>query len=157
MLHKSNKIYTVDEAKIVLEKFCLYHERSHQDVINKLYKIHMVLEAREVILLHLLQLDFLNEERFAKSYAIGKFNQNKWGKIKIKNQLRYKQISNQNIEIALKEILQEDYLEVLQKLAKKKFETTKAKNIFEKRKKIIFYLQSKGYEIPLIIDALKML
>ena len=153
-MHKNTKTYTLDEAKLLLEKFCIYQDRSHQDVINKLYKINMIVEAQEVILLHLLQQDFLNEERFAKSFARGKFHQKKWGKIKIKNQLRYKQISNVNIEIALNEINQEDYLYTLENLIEKKLKTINSKNKFEIRKKIIYYLQSKGYEITLIISTL---
>lgn len=150
----STKTYTVDEAKLLLEKFCVYQDRSHKDVLDKLYKIHMVLEAREVILLHLLQNDYLNEERFAKSYVRGKFNQNNWGRIKIKNNLRSKQISEKNISTALQEIIYQDYIETLQKLTNKKSDITKAKNKFEKRRKIFSHLQSKGYETPLILDAL---
>jgi len=151
---KNTKTYTVDEAKLALEKFCIYQDRCHQDVLNKLYKMNMITEAQEVILFHLIQHDFLNEERFAKSFARGKFYQKKWGKFKITNQLKFKKISLANIKTALLEINQEDYLETLKKLADKKLQQVKATNVFEKRKKVTYFLQSKGYELSLIINIL---
>ncbi len=154
---KTQKTYTVNEAIIALEKYCIYQDRCHQEVINKLYKMHMISEAQEVILVHLIQNNYLNEERFAKSFVSGKFNQKKWGKIKITNHLRAKQISTVNIKTALKLINNETYLDVLKLLAQKKMQQVKAKNNFEKRKKISYYLQTKGYELSLIIDVLNVL
>jgi len=151
---KNTKTYTVDEAKLALERYCIYQDRCHQEVLNKLYKMNMISEAQEVILLHLIQHKYLNEERFAKSFARGRFNQKKWGKIKIINQLKFKKISSINIQTALKEINEDDYLETLQNLASKKLAQVKATTVFEKRKKTTYFLQSKGYEIPLIINAL---
>jgi len=154
---QNSKTYTVDEARLALEKYCIYQDRCHQEVLNKLYKMNMIAEAQEVILLHLIQHKFLNEERFAKSFARGKFYQKKWGKIKIINQLKFKRISAANIKTALKEIDEDDYLEVLKALVDNKLRQVKSTNIFEKRKKVIYFLQSKGYEISLIIDTLNYL
>ena len=151
---KNKKTYTVDEAKIALERYCIYQDRCHQEVLDKLHKMHMITEAQEVILYHLLQHNFLNEERFAKSFARGKFYYKKWGKIKITNQLKFKKISAANIKTALQEIDLDDYTETLKNLAAKKWQTTKAKNSFDKRKKVTYFLQSKGYELGLIIETL---
>ena len=154
---QKTKTYTVDEAKLVLEKYCIYQDRCHQEVLDKLYKMNMITEVQEVILIHLIQSNFLNEERFAKSFTLGRFNQKKWGKIKITNQLRFKKISPVNIQIALNEINEDDYLETLKTLADKKIHQVKATNSFEKRKKIIYFLQSKGYEFSLIMATLNEL
>ncbi len=151
---KNIKTYTVNQAKLLLEKYCIYQDRCHQEVIDKLYKMNMISEAQDVILLHLIQHNFLNEERFAKSFARGKFYQKKWGKYKITNQLKYKKISAINIKTALQEIDEQDYLDTLKQLANKKYTLVKATNIFEKRKKTTYFLQSKGYEISLIINTL---
>lgn len=151
------KTYTVDQAKLALEKYCIYQDRCHLEVMDKLYKMNMIPEAQDVVLLHLIQYNFLNEERFAKSYARGKFYQKKWGKYKISNHLKYKKISVININTALQEIDKQDYLDVLQQLTAKKYHLVKSNNEFEKRKKTTYFLQSKGYEIPLIIKALNNL
>jgi regulatory protein len=138
----------------LLERYCIYQDRCHKEVAQKLYTIGMFPDARDVILLHLLQHDFLNEERFAKSYVRGKFNSKKWGRIKIVNALKFKQISAYNIKTGLLEIEDQDYLDTLKKLAVKKTPLIKAKNKFERKKKLITYLLGKGYEFSLILDVL---
>lgn len=148
------KTYTVDQAKLALEKYCIYQDRCHQEVLDKLYKMNMIDDAKELILVHLIQHNFLNEERFAKSFARGKFYQKKWGKVKITNQLKYKNISTLNIKTAIEEINEEDYLETAKTLILKKIAQLNLKNKFEIRKKVSYFMRSKGYEISLIIDVL---
>ena len=148
------KTYTVDEAQIALERYCVYQDRCHQEVLEKLAKMNMISEAQELIVIHLIQHDYLNEERFAKSFTRGKFNQKKWGKIKISNQLKFKRVSAINIKTALNDIDDDDYLETLKNLTEKKLTHIKAKNVFEKRKKIMSFLQSKGYEFALILQIM---
>lgn len=148
------KTYTVDEAQIALERYCVYQDRCHQEVLEKLAKMNMISEAQELIVIHLIQHDYLNEERFAKSFTRGKFNQKKWGKIKISNQLKFKRVSAINIKTALNDIDDDDYLETLKNLTEKKLAHIKAKNVFEKRKKIMSFLQSKGYEFALILQIM---
>ncbi len=117
----------------------------------------MIKEAKELIIIHLLQNDFLNEERFARSFVRGKFNQKKWGKKKIISQLKLKDISMYNIKIALTEIDASDYILTLNTLALKKFNTTKGANSFIKRKKISTFLIGKGYEYDLVFKVVNAL
>lgn len=147
---KRNKTYTVDEATKVLEKYCAYQERCHQEVENKLYDLKMISEAKEQIILHLLQHNFLNEERFAKAFVRGKFSIKKWGRNKIIKELKSKQISAYNIKTALKEIDEEIYLEALHKVAEKKLALIKEANIYKKRNKLSNFLISKGFESNLV-------
>ena len=154
---QSSKTYTVQEAKVALERYCVYQERTHQEAASKLVKMGMITEAREVVLLHLYQHDFINETRFAKVYAGGKFRINKWGRLKIKKGLLQKGVSTANINEGLAEIDTEEYSSVLQELATKKQQLIKAKNPYEKKQKLTRYLQQKGYEMNLIyeLDILK--
>lgn len=154
---KQQKSYTVEEATRLLEKYCAYQERCHKDVEQKLYDLKMIPEAKEQIILHLLQHNFLNEERFSKTFARGKFNQNKWGKIKITNELKFKNISPYNIKSGLKEILERDYLNTLQQLAEKKNNLIKESNSFKRRSKLYTYLASKGFETNYINNCLNEL
>ncbi len=153
----NTKTYTVDQAKLALEKYCIYQDRCHQEVLDKLHKMNMIDDAKELILFHLIQHNFLNEERFAKSFARGKFYQKKWGKVKITNQLKYKNISTLNIKTAIEEINEEDYLETAKALILKKIAQLNLKNKFEIRKKVSYFMRSKGYEISLIIDVLDVI
>ena len=152
---KNEKSYTVDEATKLMENFCAYQERCHKEVEQKLYDLHMIPEAREKIILHLLQHNFLNEERFSKAFARGKFSIKNWGKIKIVNELKFRNISPYNIKTALKEIDDEAYLKTIQKVAKKKLALIKEPNAFKKRSKLLSYLSSKGYESELIYEVVK--
>jgi len=149
---KANKTYPLREAQIALEYYCSYQERSHKEVAQKLNKMGLIPQAIERITTSLLQNDFLNEERFAKSFARGKFRINKWGKIKIKQHLHQKGVSKANINIGLQEINEEEYLQTLHDLAKKKSNLLKENNVYKKKQKLIQYLYQKGFETTLISE-----
>ncbi|WP_298288917.1 regulatory protein RecX [uncultured Lutibacter sp.] len=154
---KNKKSYTVDEATKVLEHFCSYQERSHKEVEKKLYDLKMIPAAKEKIILHLIQYNFLNEERFSKAFARGKFSIKKWGKLKIINELKFRDISSYNIITALKEIDDQEYKNTLQALAEKKIKLIKETNYFKKRAKLSAFLISKGYETSLVYEIVNQL
>lgn len=152
---KNYKSYTVQEASKALENYCAYQERCHKEVEKKLYELKMIPEAREKIILHLLQHNYLNEERYAKSFARGKFSIKKWGKRRIINELKFKGISTFNINVALKEIDDKDYIQTLNKIAHKKLPLIKESNVFKKRNKLTTFLISKGFETDLVYKVVK--
>jgi len=147
---KPTKTYTVAEAKRALERYCAYQERCHKEVQSKLYDMRMIKAAQEVIILHLLKENYLNEERFAKSFTRGKFLIKHYGRVRIANELKQRNITPTLITQALKEIDDEAYLETLKTLMSKKVESVKESNPFKKKKKIIDYLLRKGFEYNLI-------
>jgi regulatory protein len=151
---QSNKTYTVIEATRALEHFCAYQERCHKEVVDKLYKLKMIAEAQEQIIGHLITEGFLNESRFAQSFARGKFRIKKWGKIRITQELKRKDISAYNIKLGLKEIDDEIYVLTLQDLIQKKQNSIKETDAFKKKKKIVDYLLRQGYEATLIFETL---
>ncbi len=151
---QKSKSYTVEQATRLLERYCVYQDRCHVEVEKKLNAINMVSEAQEVIIIHLIQHNFLNEERFAKSFARGKFKIKKWGKYKIKNELKYRKISAYNIKTAMLEINDDAYLETIENLVVKKLKSLNEKNIFIKKKKILNYLLQKGYVFSDVIGVL---
>ncbi|MCF6224439.1 MAG: RecX family transcriptional regulator [Flavobacteriaceae bacterium] len=142
--------FTVEEAKRKLEKYCIYQDRCHQEIERKLHEMCMIPEACELIILHLMAHDFLNEERFSKSFARGKFRIKKWGKQRVIRELKQRGISKYNIETALKEIGPNEYLIVLHDLVLKKWNSIDENHIYKKKKKIIDFLFRKGFEYHLI-------
>ncbi|MBG7629278.1 MAG: RecX family transcriptional regulator [Bacteroidetes bacterium] len=152
---QQQKSYTVDQATRLLENYCVYQERCHKEVEQKLYDLKMIPQAKEKILLHLMEHNFLNEERYAKSFVRGKFSIKKWGKIKITNQLKFKNISAYNIKSALTEIDEVDYLKTLHQIAEKKLPLIKESNSFKKRNKLSTFLISKGFESNLVFETVK--
>ncbi|MFD2916779.1 regulatory protein RecX [Psychroserpens luteus] len=151
------KTYTVDEARKRLESYCAYQERCHKEVSQKLYDMRMIPEARDQIIVHLLQHNFLNEERFAQAFVRGKFRIKKWGRQRITLELKRKDISKTIITIALREISDDDYIETFNALAEKKVETIRESNHQKKRKKLADYLFYRGWESHLVYDKIREL
>mgnify|MGYP001379226138 FL=1 len=104
-----------------------------------------------------IQDNFLNEERFAKSFARGKFTQKKWGKVRILRELKLRNISRFNIDSALKEISTPSYLETFEELSVKKWNTTKEPNLLKKKKKVADYLFYRGWESELVFEKIQEL
>jgi regulatory protein len=100
----------------------------------------------------------LNEERFAIHFAGGKFRMKQWGKIKIKQALKAKQVSDYCIRKALKEIDSKEYQKTFQKLGEQKLKTLKSeRNIFIKKRKMQDFLLQKGFEMEMIREAINRL
>ena len=147
-----SKVYTVEEASKKQEYYCSYQERCHEEVVSKLKSLGMIPQAIDHIIVHLIEQNFLNEERFACSFARGKHQIKHWGKIRITNELKFRSISRYNIEKALKEIPHETYIENFHLLAEKQWDIIKEQNILRKKKKFCDYLLRKGWESNLVFD-----
>lgn len=145
------KSYTFSEIKQKLVNFCVYQDRCHAEVEQKMKEFVLIPEAKEEILLYLIKENFLNEERFAKSYVRGKFYIKKWGKNKIKLNLLQKGISEKLILKSFSEINQQDYIKELKLLIEKLQPLGKGLKEYQKKQKIIKALLSKGYEYDLIL------
>ncbi|MFD1094768.1 regulatory protein RecX [Salegentibacter chungangensis] len=155
--NSSQKSYTIKEATIKLMQFCAYRDRSHKEVEDKLKEMRMIPAAQELIIMRLMQEDFLNEERFARSFVRGKFRIKKWGRVRIKQELKMREISSPVIRMAMTEINEEDYRETLSELAEKKLNSISEPNSFKKKKKLSDFLLRKGYEANLVFDSVNSL
>jgi len=152
-MQQSVKTYTVDEAREKLENYCIYQDRCHKEVREKLYTMRMIPEAIELITIHLIEEKYLNEERFARSFARGKFKTKKWGKTRIIRELRFREISKRNIDLGLEEINVEDYISTFQALAEKRMtQLTLENDKYKKRKKLADYLQYRGWPMHWIYE-----
>lgn len=149
---QSKKTYTLQEATKKLEYYCAYQERCHQEVRQKLVTMHMIPEAIDIIIVHLLQHNFLNEERFAKTFVSGKFRIKAWGRRRLIFELKKKDVGKVNINQALAEIENTEYIEVFNELAEKRLQNIKESNKFKKRKKLIDYLLYRGWESHLVYE-----
>lgn len=147
--------FTISEAIQKLEYYCAYQERCHNEVVEKLKSLKMSSHETDEIVVHLIQNNFLNEERFACSFARGKHNIKHWGKIRIVNELKFRNISKYNIDKALKEIPQHIYLENFHNLAERNWESITETNLNKKKKKFCDYLLRKGFESNLVFEKLK--
>lgn len=120
--------------------------------------MHMIRDAIDLIIHHLLQHDYLNETRFAQAFARGKFRTKKWGKIRIIRELRLRDISKYNIDLAMKEIPESEYLSTFHELSEKRWQQLSSEeNIQKKKKKFADYLLYRGWESNLVWVQLKNL
>jgi len=150
-------ICTPKEALLKLEHFCAYQERCHAEVVSKLYSLKMTSDESEQIIVKLIESNFLNETRFACSFARGKHRMKQWGTIRITNELKARQISPTNITIALKEISPEEYDTTFQQLSERCWENLREKDMLKKRKKFCDYMLRRGFESFLVYDKVKEL
>lgn len=146
-----------DLVKDALNKaalFCAYQERTQQEVRDRLKGWGVLGDDAEEVIAELIQQNYLNEERFAKSFAGGKFRVKGWGKRKIKQHLQQRGISGYNLDQAMKEIASDDYRTTLTELLTKKRQTIHDDNPLVVKQKLVRYALSKGYESELIFSVL---
>ena len=152
-----SKPISLSEIVQKLEYYCSYQERCHVEVKEKLKGFAISSEEKDQIIVHLINENFLNEERFASVFSISKFHQKKWGKIRIKNELKTRKISDYLITKSLKEIPLEEYETAFQTLAEKHWDANTEKNPLKRRKKFCDYLLRKGWESDLVYEKVKQL
>ncbi len=152
-----NPVFSIKEAIHKIEHYCAYQERCHEEVVQKLKSMKMDTDEIDTIMVHLISDNFLNEERFAQSFARGKHRIKHWGKVRIVNELKAKKITQTLINIALKEISTEEYLSTFHTLAERNWESILETNNLKKRKKFCDYLLRKGFESNLVYEKVKEL
>ncbi|MFD2892071.1 regulatory protein RecX [Flavobacterium chuncheonense] len=154
---KKNNTLTLNDIKNKLEHYCAYQERCYKEVEDKLFSFNLNQEEKETILISLIENNFINEERFAKSFVRGKHHYKNWGKVRIVNELKFRNISSRLIETALKEIDSDLYFNHFNQLADKQWENLKEPKGQKRNKKFVDFLIRKGYESQFIYDKLNEL
>lgn len=149
------KPLTKEQALQKLKHYCAYQERCHSEVKEKLYQLGVWKKDHDEIIASLIEENYLNEERFAIAYAGGKFRVKQWGRVKIKYELKQKQVSDYSIKKAMKQIDEEEYLSVLNKLAQEKYAALKSEQYLLRKKKTMDYLLAKGFEADLVRKAVE--
>ncbi len=146
---------TPKEALEKLKHYCAYQDRCHKEVEQKLFDLKVWGEDADNIIFTLIQENFLNEERYARSFVRGKFKMKKWGRNKIRYALKRNQISDYCIKKGLREIEEDDYLKTLKELAEKKYDSLKREQYLRRKYKVKQHLARKGYEYELINRVLE--
>ena len=139
------KYYSKDDAHEVLKKYCIYQDRCHSEVRTRLLKLKIYGDDLEDIISDLIQENYLNEERFAKAYVRGKYRMKSWGRIRIIMGLKQKKVSEYCIRQGMKEILEEEYIENLERLLRKRVDIRPASNKLTLQNELIKFARNKGY------------
>lgn len=155
MSDAQGKIYDLNEAREKIRAFCLYRERSQQEVATKLQQYGLIPEVRDSLISELIQERYLDEERFARAFVRGKYKIKKWGRYKIKQALYPHHLSDYILKKAFSEIEADQYYRNLCELAAKRWPITKGANEYQRKLKLRSYLGSRGYESDLVQEAIK--
>lgn len=139
-----------EQALQKLKHYCAYQERCHSEVREKLYSLGVWKKDHDAIIATLIEENYLNEERFAIAFAGGKWRVKRWGRVRIKYELKQKQVSDYCIRKAMKEIDEEEYIRVLNKLAEEKYASLKNEPYLVRKKKTMDYLLLRGFEQTLL-------
>jgi regulatory protein len=151
-----SRTLSLEQALQKARHYCGYQERSHGDVQEKLYSFGLRKKDVETALATLIEENYLNEQRFAEQFAGGHFRLKEWGKVKIRYELKQRQVSEYCIKKALTLIDGEEYERTLARLAEKKWETLRREsNLFVRKRKLQDYLLQKGYESDRVSAAVR--
>jgi regulatory protein len=154
MCAKTTAPLTPEKALTKAQRYCAFQERSQQEVRDKLYSWGLHRNQVEQLISELIGDGFLKEERFAEAFAGGKFRIKKWGKVKIKQALKAKQVSDPLIRKALASISDRDYRKMLEKVIADKASKTVASNPFTFKQQLARYAISRGFEAELVWEVI---
>lgn len=155
MKQKPEKKYTSKtDALVKLQRYCAYQERCHAEVHSKLIELGCYGQDLEEVMASLIEEKFLDEERFARSFARGKFRMKQWGRIRIQQELKQRQISDYCIRKAMEEIKEADYLETLKAVLEKRASQIAEPDDFARKGKLAQYAMSRGFESELVWQVL---
>ncbi len=144
------KLFTFEEIKQKIVNYCVYQDRCHFEVEQKMKEFVLIPEAKDEILMYLIKENYLNEERFTRSYIRGKFYMKQWGRNKIKQHLKQKGIHEKLIVKAMDEIDTADYEKTIRKIWDSYYEKQKGMKDYQKKIKSTRYLMSRGFEYDAI-------
>ena len=150
----NNGDFTIKEVETKLQYYCSYQDRCHKEVHEKLKTFNIIPEGVDQIISNLIRENFLNETRFCESFVRGKFKIKNWGKIRIINELKRRNISTYNINQGLKEIDELEYLKKFEEIFNKKLSSLEKLTPVLKKKKILSYLLYRGWESSLIYQKI---
>jgi len=157
-VRRNSESISPEKARLKIFRYCSYQERSHGEVRQKLFSYGMNQGEVDTIITELITAGFLNEERFAKAFAGGKFRMKKWGRLRIQNELEFKGLTRNCIKSGMQEINEQDYRETLHIILNKKAQALKRiENDYERRDKIANYAIQKGFEPELVWEGIKSL
>lgn len=145
------KVYDIKEARDKIQSYCVYRERCHFEVSRKLTSWGLIPEMIDLLMNELIKFNFLNEERYARSFTRGKFRINKWGRNKIRIELKKRQIFEKCIDLAMQEIDEKEYSDTIKEILQKRNIKEKESNLYKRKLKLSRYIMTRGFEYDSII------
>ncbi len=151
-------VYTYEQALDALQDYCAYQDRCHKEVRQKLRALQFFGDLAEEVICELIRENYLNEERFARSFARGRFKMKRWGRQKITRELKQKDVSAYCIKKGLSEIEDEEYDAVMEReLLRRDRLERKGLHPYLRRRKLADYMFQRGFESHLTWEMINRL
>lgn len=147
--------YTEDELKYKAEAYCSSAERCPSEVEKKLQQWGGTTNVIESVMTSLFKERYLDTARYCRAFVRDKYRFNQWGRMKISQALRMKQLSSADIDEALSEIDEEEYFSLLDNLLKQKAKSIKASTQYERNAKLIRFAVGRGFLMDEILRLIK--
>lgn len=151
----NRRLYTIEQALGYARQYCSKQERTHQQVEQKLISYGMDKEQSQEVIVRLIEEGFLSEQRYSDLFTISKLHQNSWGKVKIRQMLKSKGVSDSCISKSLEKIDSKEYYKTLEYLCEKKLRLLRRETPAKKRAKLQYYLLSHGFEANIVYDMIR--
>jgi regulatory protein len=155
-MNRSNTIgpLSVDAALSRAQRLCAGKEVSSRDMEHKLHDWGIADADIQKLLARLRKDGFIDDHRYALAAVRDKYRLNKWGMYKIRQFLRMKGISDEVLEVALKEINIDEYRQVIEREIVSKNKNLKVSGPYDRKAKLLRYAQSKGFEIDIALEII---
>lgn len=144
---------TEEQALQKLAALCASSEHCIYEMTQKMDRWELPEEAQTRIVEYLLREKFIDESRYCRIFALDKIRFNKWGRRKVEQALWLKRIPKAICQEVLSEIDEEEYMQVLRPLLESKRRSTKARNGYELRGKLIRFAAGRGFLMEQIMEA----
>lgn len=147
---------TLDLATAKIEAYCSKAEHCTSEVVTKLKSWNINERQIAEIVARLCKEKYINDLRYSKCYVKDKFRYNHWGRIKITQALRVKNINEDDIKEAIEELDQQEYETTLKRLLAQKRKSIKASSDYERNGKLVRFALSRGFEMSIINKYLNL-
>lgn len=142
-----------EQALVRLEELCARSEHSTGEFRTKLRQWRIAPADAEEIIESLTARRFVDDSRFARAFVRDKYRFARWGRIKIRLQLRAKGVDSDTVAEALELIDSKEYSRILARQLVARMRRSPNVQDPAERQKIFRTMIAKGYEPSLIARA----
>ena len=144
-----------NEVRNKAEAYCSSVERCVSEVEAKLEQWGADNGIKERVIEHLIKEKYIDQQRYCAAFVRDKYRFNQWGRMKIVQALRMKQLPSEDIEAGLEEIDEEEYSNVLKSLLAQKARGLKAGSDYERNSKLIRFAVSRGFAMDEVLRYIR--
>lgn len=146
---------TYEQALSRAAALCSRSEHCESQVREKLRQWDVGEDDSDRIIEYLYNEKYIDNERFARAFVSDKFRYNQWGRMKIRQALRFLRLPDDAIGQALQEIDDEEYADALRKIIDAKARSLRDDDPRQRQAKLVRHALSRGFEMDLVLRLME--